>query len=244
MATGNGTAQPDATAPGTAVRTAVAVGAAASAVFALILALVVSGWPPLASLDHDLAAWSAGAGHRRMWWRPLWALVSTVLAPWVFRIAAVLWLVGILIRRVRRGRRAPVDVPSAVFVLIAVLLGGFVPVLIKAVVERPRPSAALVAAAQTSFPSSHAFGAAVAASVVLTLVHGRPSTAGERVMRVVAGGAVVTVGAARVFLAVHYLSDVVAGVALGIAWTAVVWIVVRSAARRVSPSSRAPARSR
>ena len=39
---------------------------------------------------------------------------------------------------------------------------------------------ALVAAAQTSFPSSHAFGAAVAASVVLTLVHGRPSTAGTR----------------------------------------------------------------
>lgn len=244
MATWNGTAQPDATVPGPAVRTAVAVGAAASAVFALILTLVVTGWPPLASLDHDLAAWSAAAGHRRMWWRPLWDLVSTVLAPWVLRIAAMLWLVGILIRRARRGRRAPVDVPSAVFVLIALLLGGFVPVLIKAVVERPRPSVALVAAAQTSFPSSHAFGAAVAASVVLTLVHGRLSTAGERVVRVVAGGAVVTVGAARVFLAVHYLSDVVAGVALGIAWTALVWIVVRSAARKVSPSSRAPARSR
>jgi membrane protein DedA with SNARE-associated domain/membrane-associated phospholipid phosphatase len=85
-------------------------------------------------------------------------------------------------------------------------------------VDRPRPADPLVSASGSSFPSSHAAHSVVylwlAVTIVLRL---RPGMA--RATAVVVAGFVLTalIGLSRVYLGVHYLSDVSAGWALGAA---------------------------
>jgi undecaprenyl-diphosphatase len=89
---------------------------------------------------------------------------------------------------------------------------------IKDIVDRPRPEAGLVAATGSSFPSGHATHSVLyvwlAVMIVLRL---RPGMA--RGAAVVAAGIALTVlvGLSRVYLNVHYLSDVNGGWALGAA---------------------------
>lgn len=83
--------------------------------------------------------------------------------------------------------------------------------------ERPRPSYAgtTVTAGDWSFPSGHASGGAVLAGVLLVLLL---PYVGSRWRRPLIGAAVagaVVVGWTRLALGVHYLSDVIAGLALG-----------------------------
>jgi len=89
---------------------------------------------------------------------------------------------------------------------------------LKAAVDRPRPEGGLVDVSGSSFPSAHAaystFYVWLAVTVVMRL---RPGMA--RGAAVVAAGIALTalVGLSRVYLGVHYLSDVSAGWALGAA---------------------------
>jgi undecaprenyl-diphosphatase len=89
---------------------------------------------------------------------------------------------------------------------------------IKAAVDRPRPPEPLVGSSGSSFPSGHAAHSVLyvwlAVTVVLRL---RPGMA--RAAAVVGAGIALTalVGLSRVYLGVHYLSDVSGGWALGAA---------------------------
>jgi undecaprenyl-diphosphatase len=89
---------------------------------------------------------------------------------------------------------------------------------IKAMVDRPRPGGGLVGASGSSFPSGHAaystFYVWLAVTIVMRL---RPGMA--RGAAVIAAGIALTalVGLSRVYLGVHYLSDVSGGWALGLA---------------------------
>jgi undecaprenyl-diphosphatase len=111
------------------------------------------------------------------------------------------------------GRWAEVGVLVAGLLLVVV--GGHE---IKAAVDRPRPAGGLVDTSGSSFPSSHAaysiFYVWMAVTIVLRL---RPGMA--RGALVVVAGIVLAalIGLTRVYLEVHYLSDVSAGWALGAA---------------------------
>jgi undecaprenyl-diphosphatase len=89
---------------------------------------------------------------------------------------------------------------------------------LKDAIDRPRPGGHLVAVSGSSFPSAHAaystFYVWLAVTIVLRL---RPGMA--RGAAVVATGIALTalVGLSRIYLSVHYLSDVSAGWALGAA---------------------------
>jgi undecaprenyl-diphosphatase len=89
---------------------------------------------------------------------------------------------------------------------------------IKAEIDRPRPAGGLVDASGSSFPSGHAayatFYVWAAVTIVLRLRPGM--TRGALV--ITAGIAIAAlVGLSRVYLEVHYLSDVNGGWALGAA---------------------------
>jgi membrane protein DedA with SNARE-associated domain/membrane-associated phospholipid phosphatase len=89
---------------------------------------------------------------------------------------------------------------------------------IKAAVDRPRPPDPLVSASGSSFPSGHAAHSVLYVWAAVTIVMRlRPGMA--RGAAVVAAGIALTVlvGLSRVYLGVHYLSDVSAGWALGAA---------------------------
>jgi len=89
---------------------------------------------------------------------------------------------------------------------------------IKAEVDRPRPEGALVGYSGSSFPSGHAAHSVLYVWLAVTIVlRLRPGMARGAV--VVTGGIALTilVGLSRVYLDVHYLSDVSGGWALGAA---------------------------
>lgn len=86
---------------------------------------------------------------------------------------------------------------------------------VKVLYGRPRPPASLVETTSFSFPSGHAVaGAAIAISLVIVLVPAGPK---RRNLEMLAAAFAVIMGLSRVYLRAHWLSDVVAGVALGAA---------------------------
>jgi undecaprenyl-diphosphatase len=104
-----------------------------------------------------------------------------------------------------------------------VLLGGMALIQVgivglKDLVDRPRPPAPLVHASGSSYPSGHAAHSVIYVWLGVTIVlRLRPGMA--RATAVVSAGFVLTalVGLSRVYLGVHYLSDVSGGWAVGAA---------------------------
>jgi membrane-associated phospholipid phosphatase len=107
------------------------------------------------------------------------------------------------------------------YVFAVVAGNGLITTTIKDLADRVRPE--LNPIAETlgpSFPSGHSsWAAAFFACAALLLGRGRPR--GMRILLAGAGaGIAVAVAATRVLLGVHWLSDVIAGLALGWAWFA------------------------
>jgi membrane-associated phospholipid phosphatase len=132
-----------------------------------------------------------------------------------------------------RGRRS-----DAVLAVVAMSTASVVFTLLKRSLDRARPPIAdrLVAAANESLPSGHATMAVVVIGTVVVLAWAGLGV-GARVAAVLAAAAWVgAVGATRVYLGVHWFSDVIAGWLVGAAWLAVcaaVWAWWRR--RSVSP---------
>ncbi len=115
---------------------------------------------------------------------------------------------------------------------VALSLGGAVLIsdLVKLLVSRPRPPVEhLQAVTGSSFPSGHA---TQASAFWFSLVFVLPAAgASSKLTRVAAGLALVivlAVAASRVYLGVHYPSDVVAGMLLGSGWAVYVSRCVRA----------------
>ncbi|WP_246173810.1 phosphatase PAP2 family protein [Limnoglobus roseus] len=125
--------------------------------------------------------------------------------------------------------------PAAVFVLTAVVGGAVLSAALKAAFARPRPAVVphLAAVSDASFPSGHAMLSAV---VYLTLgaMLARLVTAGwaKAYFVLVAACLAALVGISRVYLGVHYPSDVAAGWSAGAAWSGLCWLVARRLQRR------------
>ena len=93
---------------------------------------------------------------------------------------------------------------------------------LKLTIHRPRPAyaAALMHNPSWSFPSGHAMGSLVGygmlAYVLMLFLRGRP--AAQRAIAAGAGMLIIAIGISRLYLGVHYFSDVVGGFAAGLLW--------------------------
>jgi len=116
---------------------------------------------------------------------------------------------------------------------VAVSLGGAMLIsdVVKLLVSRPRPPVEhLQSVSGSSFPSGHATQAsAFWFSLVLAAHTARAAPLLTRSLAAVAALLVAAVAASRVYLGVHYLSDVIAGVLLGTGWAVYVVRCVRDA---------------
>lgn len=105
--------------------------------------------------------------------------------------------------------------------LVAVVPGGMLANLaLKASIQRARPGLdAMIHAHGYSFPSGHAIAAALMAAWLAYAVFQMTRSTAWRSAGVVAGLAMVCgIGFSRVYLGVHYPTDVLAGVLAGAAW--------------------------
>jgi undecaprenyl-diphosphatase len=135
-----------------------------------------------------------------------WLGRPPMLAALVAIMVVVLWRIG-------QVRLIP-------FVIVTPLLGSLVNTAVKVTVHRPRPLVdhPIAHAYGKSFPSGHAFSSLVTYGVLLVALHPMVSAALRRWLWVAAAVLVLAIGGSRLLLGVHYLSDVVAGFVLGLAW--------------------------
>ncbi|MFJ4468510.1 phosphatase PAP2 family protein [Streptomyces sp. NPDC089424] len=193
--------------PSTAVRAAIA--SALSSL--LLLVLVVADWGPLMTLDrvvarttHDWAVEESGLT------RAFRILTDWVWDPLTMRLlcaAVVLWLV------LRRSAWW-----TALWLVVTVAVTTGVQQAMKAAVGRERPEwpDPVDSAHYAAYPSGHAMTATVVLGLLLWLL--RHHGAGHTLVRAalaVTGVSVIGVGLTRVWLGVHWLTDVVAGWLLG-----------------------------
>jgi undecaprenyl-diphosphatase len=118
---------------------------------------------------------------------------------------------------------------AALFVLASVIGGVLISQSMKWAYARPRPELVPHGAEvyTASFPSGHSMMAAV---VYLTLGALLARTLADRAVKVyvlaVAVFATILVGVSRVYLGVHWPTDVLAGWTLGAAWALICWLVM------------------
>ena len=106
----------------------------------------------------------------------------------------------------------------------SVALGEIMVMLLKLWVARPRPPAldALLVEKDFSFPSGHAFAAmSLYGLLTFLLVHFAKNKFLKVLIFLLGLLIVLAIGFSRIYLGVHWLSDVLASYALGIAWLAI-----------------------
>ncbi len=119
--------------------------------------------------------------------------------------------------------------------LLAVGGGLLLSTLLKRIIDRPRPSVVphLSHVGSSSFPSGHSMLSAI---VYLTLGSLLVRLVQPRRLKVYLLGVALLltflVGLSRIYLGVHYPTDVLAGWAAGLAWAVLCWLVARFLQRR------------
>jgi len=199
---------------------------AAAFLFGAIAQQVVAG-APLTQLDADLANWL----HRRVgspWLELLLAIthVHSTVAISCYAIVA-----GIVLARQQRWR-------SVVTVIVTVAGGLVLNVLMKLAFQRQRPSFddPLLTLDTYSFPSGHVAGSTLFYGLCVAWVYRRtPELRWRLAALAVATVALVLVGLSRMVLGVHYLSDVVAAFAEGVAWLALCLTALHAFWRGTAP---------
>ncbi|OKJ61521.1 phosphatase PAP2 family protein [Streptomyces sp. CB02261] len=198
----------------------------------LLLVLVAAGWTPLLSFDRSVAE----TLHREALAHPGLTRAHRVLSDWVWdpvtmrALAAatvvLLWWWG--------ERR------TALWVAVTTLLALAIQQGVKALVGRERPQWAdpVDSARFAAFPSGHAMAATVTCGLLLWVLalRWRPEWRGWGTLATAALVSVIGVGWTRVYLGVHWFSDVLAGWLLGWCCVAVAVLTYRRSERLGAPA--------
>jgi undecaprenyl-diphosphatase len=167
---------------------------------------------PLATVDREVAEWVAASMPSWVEWLarpPSW------LGGWIGITAIGVFLGAGLLRE-----RAWADLG---FLLATFAVSATAVALLKAWFDRPRPDlgSAIDLPTSTSFPSGHATAGVASLGAATVLVAERlPSRRARAWLWAIVVAAGLVVGLSRIALNVHYVTDVLAGWSLGVAWLA------------------------
>ncbi|MEU5273747.1 phosphatase PAP2 family protein [Streptomyces hygroscopicus] len=198
--------------PASTHRRAARAAAVLISLFLVLLALVAVHWGPLEGADRDIdVALHRSAVEHHGWTRANRVLTDWVWDPWTMRALLAVAVGWLLWRR---------EVRPALWVAVTAAAGTALQQLVKAAVGRERPqwSNPVDSAHYAAFPSGHALSATVAFGLLLWLLtlHGAPAK-WLRPAVAVAAVSLLGVGFTRLYLGVHWPSDVLGGWLLGAA---------------------------
>lgn len=183
------------------------------------LALTTSAGTGLAPHDQGITTWAADGRHPALTvvMQVFTALGSTVGLTVLTAICATLLFV--------RGHRV-----RALVLAVTMLGSSLLTVVLKEIFGRARPSTDTLLgfpASTTSFPSGHSFNTAVFAGLLAGMVLITTTASLYRALAIMAAaGATLLVGASRVYLGYHWMTDVLAGWSLGLAWLCLVTLAL------------------
>jgi undecaprenyl-diphosphatase len=180
------------------------------AVFTALLGIGVKAWAP----GFDLQTMQAIASHRIA---TLTTIARIVTNAGSFALLAPLSIAYLLLRRWKR--------PADDLALLVIAAGSAaLPSLVKLIVARPRPTLEhLSQLTSLSFPSEHTTqAAAIYLTIAIMLSKGLNRGWRESVI-VIAVLIALAVAWSRVYLGVHYPTDVIAGLLLGWGWALLVF---------------------
>ncbi|MEO7177961.1 MAG: phosphatase PAP2 family protein [Allosphingosinicella sp.] len=124
---------------------------------------------------------------------------------------------------------------TALFLVAAIVGGAIASTLLKLAFARPRPDlvAHLVSVDSASFPSGHAMNSAVTFLTIGALLSRAEKDRAVRIYLMSAAIALtLVIGCSRVYLGVHWPSDVIAGWSVGATWAVLCSIAARTLQRR------------
>lgn len=178
----------------------------------------------LTVIDVFLANWFHQ--HKASTWTPVMLFITHAHDTLGVLLMSLVLLVYLYIKKAKYWMAA---------VLLAVPGGMLLNVLLKYTFQRARPSfdEPLLTLSTYSFPSGHTVGATVFYGVLasyLVCVHTRWRT--RALVAAAACCMVALVALSRVYLGVHYLSDVMAAVAVGAGWTSICITAMSTLRRR------------
>jgi membrane-associated phospholipid phosphatase len=191
--------------------------AAGAAVAVLVVVGVLAARRPLPAWDHDAVRRALDLSSRYD------LVLRVVMQLGTTAVAIVLGVLTLVVQHsIRRGAT----------VVVAALVGRELAVVAKAVWSRPRPAVAYHDLAPRLFESGHGFpsGHATVAAAVLVAIGAGASRRWWPILAVLGLG----VAFARVYFGVHFVLDVIGGLALGAVVGFVAVAVERGVARRVA----------
>lgn len=135
---------------------------------------------------------------------------TDLFGPWPWRIAVIAYAAWLLYKGAPR---------LAAWAVTTVTVGGLLGLALKIILARARPHLPhpVALAPGDSFPSGHTVNVTLGAGVLVLLVLPLLSRRGRAVAWAVACFLVLSVGYTRIALGVHWVSDVAAGIVLGVA---------------------------
>lgn len=163
----------------------------------------------MVSMDHKVLAWT-----------------NSIITPWLIEVMKFITMLGnistlivvisLTILLLLAGRRYG----EAVFFAVAAVTTPILNVGLKSWLQRERPDFnRLIEVTGFSFPSGHAMGSCVIYGMIgwllSRLVRSRPA---KLAIWTLTFGVILMIGYSRIYLGVHYPSDIVAGLAAGVVW--------------------------
>jgi membrane-associated phospholipid phosphatase len=199
---------------GARVALAAAAVAVAAVPFCLLLLFVESKWEPLLQVDNRARDQLHQYALTHHGFTTVMEAVSNSGSGFAWQVVSV--AVALLLLWRRRLR-------LAAFVIVANVGSSILNGVVKTAVDRSRPIVdhPLLHEPGKSFPSGHAQAAIVGYAVLLFVVLPLLSGVWRRMAIAVAVVMVGLIGFSRVALAAHFVSDVLAAYALGLAWVVV-----------------------
>jgi undecaprenyl-diphosphatase len=165
-------------------------------------------------------------GHPNVLAGPRWLqeCARDVTALGGFTVLTLISLMAVAVLLMQRRKS------SAVIFAVTVIAGEGLAELVKAIAGRPRPDIVTPfdLVYSSSFPSGHSTMAPVVyLTLAVILAAGEPRRDVRMLIFLIAGALVIAVGVSRVYLGVHWPTDVLAGWALGAAIALVAMTVLR-----------------